>query len=241
MTPFFEESWKIIIREKYFQSSSLPNLPTGKTWAEYYQERIQKEEEEDESSQQNQNNAQDDDEHAEEEEHHETDLESTEHHEDDSNYHGEHDDENVEEPADDEQSHIRTFSQTMSPIGIKPLTTTETENTIDLRSPITGNNMKDLSSSFTPDVKQKKSNVVVIPRIYQPLIESMRSIGKSMIQLSVLTEEIKKTCQQLGIPEQDALGIINQAHNDGYIILDKTINYIRFRNRSLSKADIEYE
>ena len=48
LTPFFEESWKIIIREKYFQSSSLPNLPTGKTWAEYYQERIQKEEEEDE-------------------------------------------------------------------------------------------------------------------------------------------------------------------------------------------------
>ena len=214
-------------------------------WQQQQRMQFDEEEEEKETSQptsNNQNNNQDQTEEEEEEERHEQVTGNAAQQQSDSNS-DDHDDENAneDEPADDEQSHIRTFSQTMSPVGIKPLTTTETENTIDLRSPLTGNHIKEISSSFTPDVKPKKSNNPVIPRVYQPLIESMKSIGKSMIQLSALTEEIKKTCQQLGVPEQDALSVINQAHNDGYIIFDKTINYIRFRNRALAKTNIEYE
>lgn len=82
---------------------------------------------------------------------------------------------------------------------------------------------------------------IVIDMKYQPLIEAMKTIGKAMINLPVLTAQVKLTCQQLGLQEPNLSALISQASDEGIVIFDKSINYIRFKNRSLPNMQIVYE
>ena len=148
--------------------------------------------------------------------------------------------EEEEEEEEEAESVAKNDTEYSSSVAIKPLASIDADNLLDLRSPITGHHVKDLTSAFTPDTKKEK-NEIVVSRKYQPLIEAMRSIGKSMVPLDSFVEELEKECQILGVPSQNAMSIISKASNDGIIIYDKTIKYIRFRNRSFSNVNIEYQ
>lgn len=149
--------------------------------------------------------------------------------------------EEEEEIFQEEESFNQNF--TSSPGSIKPLTSIENNNIIDLRSPVAMDRSIDLTSKFSPTTTPKrdqKDEVYNIPRVYQPLIEAMKAIGKAMIPLNSLSDEFKKTCSQLGVGEQNIMTIINKASDAGLVIFDKTINYVRFRDRKISFSQITY-
>lgn len=127
---------------------------------------------------------------------------------------------------------------------IKPLINLE-KHQIDLRSPKPASRAPAGQVPQKTDEKpkeklQSKDQSTTIPLQYQPLIEAMKSIGKSMISLSDLEEQFSICCKNLNLPPQDLQTIINSASSSGLIIYDASINYVRFKNRTLANASITY-
>lgn len=87
-----------------------------------------------------------------------------------------------------------------------------------------------------------KSNpqTMSVPIKFQPLIEAMKSIGKAMIALSDLESQLKIWSSKLDIQIENTNTYIARASDAGLIIYDKSINYIRFKNRQMANANIEY-
>ncbi|OHT17611.1 hypothetical protein TRFO_00869 [Tritrichomonas foetus] len=119
---------------------------------------------------------------------------------------------------------------------IKPLSNLE-KHQIDLRSPTP-------SKAEKADGRNKnsasKDQGTSFPLMFQPLIEAMKSIGKSMISKSDLEEQFNICCKNLNLPPQDLMLMIEKASSYGLIIYDNSINYVRFKNRSLATATITY-
>ena len=84
-------------------------------------------------------------------------------------------------------------------------------------------------------------NILTISAEFRPLIEAMKSVGKSMVALNDFESHLKSFCQSEGIKVPDVMTLIQNGVDAGIIIFDQTINYIRFRNRSISTGQIQYE
>ncbi|KAK8838198.1 hypothetical protein M9Y10_035617 [Tritrichomonas musculus] len=135
------------------------------------------------------------------------------------------------------------FNQKSSPPPerIKPLSNLE-KHQIDLRSP-TGPSKPPVVDSIEPkksQFNQASKDQPSIPLQFQPLIEAMKSIGKSMISLSDLEEQFNICCKNLNLPPQDLKTMIDKASSNGLIIFDSSINYVRFKNRQIANTQIVY-
>ncbi|OHT07950.1 hypothetical protein TRFO_05077 [Tritrichomonas foetus] len=146
------------------------------------------------------------------------------------------------------QSSMKKDSQMASTI--QPLANIEKYN-IDLRSPAPNTPSRN-SSEMSPVTSSKRpppssaahppsnGQTMSIPAKFQPLIEAMKSIGKAMISLSDLEGQLKVWCNKLNEPIENTNTYIAKASDAGIIIYDKSINYVRFRNRQMANANIEY-
>ena len=79
-----------------------------------------------------------------------------------------------------------------------------------------------------------------VPVKFRPLIEAMKSMGKAMISLSDLEGQLKTWSAKLNQPIDNINQYITKAADAQLVIYDKSINYVRFRNRSMANAAIEY-
>ena len=75
---------------------------------------------------------------------------------------------------------------------------------------------------------------------FRPLIEAMKSVGKSMVAYNDFETHLKSWCQAEGMKTPDPMTLIQKGVDSGLIIFDQKINYIRFRNRSIPSGQIEY-
>lgn len=75
---------------------------------------------------------------------------------------------------------------------------------------------------------------------FKPLIESIKNAGKSIISLSDLESYLKSYCEKEKIKISNTMSLINKASETGIIIYDKSINYLRFRNRQMMIGTIKY-
>lgn len=88
---------------------------------------------------------------------------------------------------------------------------------------------------------QGAAQVQAVPMQFRPLIEAMKSVGKSMVSLNDFESHLKAWAKVEGIQAPDTMTLIQDGVDQGYVIFDKTINYLRFRNRSIASAQINYE
>ena len=133
---------------------------------------------------------------------------------------------------------------------IKPLSDLD-KYQIDLRSPI-GETPTRLGENpeFTPHrtagatptsrIAAATTTAIKVPAQFRVLVESMRSMGKTMISLGDLEAQLRTWSTKLGEPVDNTTSYINKATEAQIVIYDKEINYVRFRNRSLSTGSIEY-
>ena len=134
--------------------------------------------------------------------------------------------------------------------GIQPLSNLD-KYQIDLRSPVGGTPTRQSESG---DITPKRGNVstpgsgsgighdqsLEVPIKFRPLIEAMKSMGKAMISLSDLEGQLKTWSAKLNEPIDNINAYISKAADAQLVIYDKSINYVRFRNRSMANATIEY-
>lgn len=119
---------------------------------------------------------------------------------------------------------------------------------IDLRSPVVSANTSRLSESGNVDLTPKRPSAVTtgrdqvfeVPAKFQPLMEAMRAMNKAMISLSDLEGQLKHWGAKLGEPIDNVNAYICKASDQQIIIYDKSINYVRFRNRAMSTGKIHY-
>ena len=107
---------------------------------------------------------------------------------------------------------------------VKPLSNM-TRNQIPVRSP-TGSG--------------QKQDGLNVPVKFQPLIEAMKASGKAMISLSDLEAKFGEACERLNMQPPSMTAMIDKAADAGLVIMDKSINYIRFRNRAMASNAINY-
>ena len=79
-----------------------------------------------------------------------------------------------------------------------------------------------------------------VPIKFQPLIEAMRAAGKAMISMNDLEGHLKTAAAHLNIQQPNTNTIVNKANDAGFIIYDKSIKYVRFRNRQMTTGIINY-
>ena len=84
-------------------------------------------------------------------------------------------------------------------------------------------------------------NVMLISMEFRPLIEAMKSVGKSMVALNDFETHLRSWSQAEGVKVPDVMGLILKGVDAGLVIFDQTINYLRFRNRSIPTSQIKYE
>ncbi|KAH0785288.1 hypothetical protein GPJ56_010699 [Histomonas meleagridis] len=113
---------------------------------------------------------------------------------------------------------------------IQPLSNSDFKYQIDLRSPLSKSPRK--SPRHVP-----KEQAIQVDSQFKTLIESMKSIGKSMISMGEIEPLLKANMKK---PIENIQSYINKAVDANLIIYDRSINYIRFRNRAFSTAPIEY-
>ena len=87
--------------------------------------------------------------------------------------------------------------------------------------------------------KQQPTNCEVALE-FKPLVEVMKSIGKAMISVNDLENPLMKYCNENNMPHFNTNSYVHKASDAGVIIYDRSINYVRFRNRSFMDANIEY-
>lgn len=111
---------------------------------------------------------------------------------------------------------------------------------IDLRSPISGTPTRHSESGDSTPKRAGSDQVLEVPKRFRPLIEAMKSMGKAMISLSDLEGQLKIWSTKLNEPVDNINAYITKAADAQLVIYDKSINYVRFRNRSMANAAIEY-
>jgi hypothetical protein len=106
---------------------------------------------------------------------------------------------------------------------------------IDLRSPSASTR----GGEATPK-RRSPEQAMQVPAKFQPLVEAMRATGKVMVPVADLEGQMKAWAAKLGQPVDDRGSHIQQAADAQIVIWDKAINYVRFKNRALSTAPVEY-
>lgn len=101
-------------------------------------------------------------------------------------------------------------------------------------------NKPTLNSGNRISSSNKNASTITAPVKFQPLIEAMKSIGKAMIALSDLEDQLKKWSESLNQPIENTNAYISKASDAGIVIYDKSINYVRFKNRVMMSANVEY-
>jgi hypothetical protein len=122
-----------------------------------------------------------------------------------------------------------------APLPIQPLVDLD-KYQIDLKATAgTPSNSMIEGSFVTP-----KKNDFEVPIRFQPLVESMKALGKAMISLGDLETQLKEWCGKHGVQMENASQYVSKAAEAQIVIYDKSINYVRFRNRAMASSVIEY-
>lgn len=96
------------------------------------------------------------------------------------------------------------------------------------------------SGDSHPPLKVDSSTKIKVPGEFKVMVEAMKSIGKAMIALSDLEELMNELSDELNQPIGNINEYIQRASDAGIILYEKSINYIRFKNRHMSNMPIEY-
>ena len=64
--------------------------------------------------------------------------------------------------------------------------------------------------------------------------------GNSMISMSDLEKLFDDACDRLNLQASNMNTMIDKAADAGLVIVDKSINYVRFRNRAMATGPIQY-
>lgn len=104
----------------------------------------------------------------------------------------------------------------------------------DIRSPVTSREVA------KPPAQKASLQHVQVPLKFKPLIEVMKSFGKAMVSLSDLERELKNWFTQHGQLSEDTTTYLTKAADAQVVVIDKTVNFVRLRNRNLAKRPIEY-
>jgi hypothetical protein len=125
--------------------------------------------------------------------------------------------------------------------GIEPLANLE-KYEIDLRSPgdPVPSHQRDPEEVTPKRAARSHEEVIQIPVKFQPLVEAMKAIGKSLISLNDLEGQLKIWSTKLNVPIDNINAYISKATDAQIVIYDKAINYVRFRNRSIATSKLEY-
>ncbi|EAY21400.1 hypothetical protein TVAG_198380 [Trichomonas vaginalis G3] len=75
---------------------------------------------------------------------------------------------------------------------------------------------------------------------FKPLVESMKLVGKSMVSYGDFLTSLRGWCKVENTQVDDPMELINAGVAAGVVIYDASINYLRFRNRTLSTSNVEY-
>ena len=148
---------------------------------------------------------------------------------------------------EEEEEDIQNSSQYNQ--SIEPLSNIDMyQNSLDLNSPSETETSSRIAAS--PEITPKKpqppppqlttGQAISIPVKFQPLIEAMKSIGKAMISLTDLDGRLREFCEKYNQPVENISTYITRASDAGIIIYDKSINYVRFKNRTMANTPIEY-
>ena len=92
----------------------------------------------------------------------------------------------------------------------------------------------------SPKPVAQKQDGLAVPVKFQPLIEAMRAAGKAMISMSDLEKLFDDACDRLNLQASNMNAMIDKAADAGLVIVDKSINYVRFRNRAMATGPIQY-
>jgi hypothetical protein len=115
---------------------------------------------------------------------------------------------------------------------------------IDLRSPIAASPTSNQSDSESPgskkDVKSTSDQQVQLPAKFKALVEVMKSMGKVMVSIPDLEGELKIYSSRTGDPIENPSSYISKAGDAQILTIDKAVNYVRFRSRTLVTANITY-
>jgi hypothetical protein len=142
---------------------------------------------------------------------------------------------------DGSENFVQEGSGEEEPTSIEPLANLE-KYEIDMRSPVdTRGTPESNSDEMSPKrATRSREEVIQIPVKFQPLVEAMKAIGKSLVSLGDLEGQVKIWSTKLSIPVENINSYISKATDAQIVIYDKAINYVRFRNRAIATSKLEY-
>lgn len=141
--------------------------------------------------------------------------------------------------ADPSLDEVEAPPRRSRPATIQPLQSFE-RHQIDLRPPASAAPPRQPETDVTPKRPPPSEQVVQIPAKFQPLIEAMKSLGKAMVSVTDLEGQLKIWSTRLNQPIDSISAYIAKAADAQIILYEKHINYVRFRNRVIASAQIEY-
>jgi hypothetical protein len=125
---------------------------------------------------------------------------------------------------------------------IQPLTNMESHH-IDLRSPISGSpSQQSESELITPKraAKTQSDQALQVLVKFKAFVEVTPSIGKLLVPIPDLEGQLKIYAAKTGEPIDNTSSYIAKSGNAQILTIDKSINYVRFRNRAWLTAPITY-
>jgi len=145
------------------------------------------------------------------------------------------------EVSDEAQSERNEGSDDQIPMAghsaIQPLDDLEAHD-FDMKSPVPAREPPRRRED--PPAQRVSSQSVQVPAKFRALVEVMKSFGKAMVSLSDLERELKNWFAEHGEQAEAITTYLAKAADAQVVVVDKSINYVRFRNRSLAKSPIEY-
>jgi hypothetical protein len=133
------------------------------------------------------------------------------------------------EPSEGTDEHIKPASRNT----IQPLDDLD-DHEFDMRSPLASKEV------VKPPAQKTTTQKVQVQLKFKPLVEVMKSFGKAMVSLADLDRELKNWFTEYGGLSENTTTYIAKAADAQIVVVDKAINYVRFRNRNLAKSQIEY-
>jgi hypothetical protein len=150
-----------------------------------------------------------------------------------------------EERHETEEEQPSTFGEEETPPRpvppIQPLRDMESHH-IDLRSPLAASppQQPEVEVPQKREVKAQAEQSVQVPAKFKAVVEVMRGVGKLMVPIQELEAQLRAYSSKTGEAIENPSSYITKAGDAQILLIDKSINYVRFRNRALLTAVITY-
>jgi hypothetical protein len=125
---------------------------------------------------------------------------------------------------------------------IQPLDYIESYD-IDLLSPVQSGQGRQRTREVVQrrqEPETREQPTVQLPAKFRPLVETMRGIGKAVISVADIEGPLRTCLARLNESIESPAAYLARAADAQIIVYDKSSNYLRFRNRGLATAAINY-